>query len=43
MVKKKTKTASKKCVGCKKPAGLVGSVVSWIRAKTGVVRMCQCK
>jgi len=43
MVKKKTKTASKRCVGCKRPAGLVSSVVSWIKEKTGMVGICQCK
>jgi len=41
MVKKKIKAASKKCT-CKKPTGVIGSVVSWVREKAGVGSVCDC-
>lgn len=42
MVRKKTKTSRKKCAPCRKPTGLVGSVVSWVREKAGMPSQCSC-
>jgi len=37
MVKKKTKTAVKRCASCRKSVGLVSSVMNWVKVKTGAV------
>jgi hypothetical protein len=41
MVKRKVKATRKKCT-CKKPTGVIGSVVSWVREKAGVGSTCYC-
>jgi hypothetical protein len=41
MVKKNIKATRKKCT-CKKPTGVIGSVVSWVREKAGIDTGCYC-